>query len=403
MYNRLVRFLLPLVLLLPVFPAAAASAASPFCADCAATRRFFAQICDYIDAKKTDFDADTKSARTIFTNGYYMRTLVAGYRIFGERRYLDAAVRYADLLLEKQSPRGYWATGYGNIYLADTGSALGLFAVLHRHVDETRRKRYRDAVSRYTAAIEADGLINASGAIGTGWRADREGKITGPYKDEYTISSALTGGEVFTWMYHLTGEDKYRRTAWRALSWVLGTMREDGVIPYVLAGEGTSMAKKGDPENDFRLWERARYLTSAYVGEGVLSFDLYCGRPEWQGELRRRIRPHIEFLLRTQDPDGTWGVPDTKTSWDQKRSPGIVDFLIWYHQHVSPDPRIVAAVRKFDRFLLDPKQARAFGMLNAGAVPDPGVSSPETRVDCVTGIGGRAVAAILMPGVDADW
>lgn len=33
------------------------------------------------------------------------------------------------------------------------------------------------------------------------------------------------------------------------------------------------------------LWVNSRYLNSAYVGEGLLSFDLYCGRPDWQQEV----------------------------------------------------------------------------------------------------------------------
>lgn len=371
--------------------------------DCSVSRKFLKQVCDYIVAEKSDFTANTKSAQTIFTNGYYMRTLVAGYAVFGERRYLDVATRYADLLLAKQSPRGYWATGYGNIYLADTGSALGLFIVLNPHVDAARRQRYMGAMRRYATAIEKDGLISASGAIGTGYRADKEGNITGPYNDEYTISSALTGGEIFTWMYHATREEKYRRIAYNALRWILSTMRNDGVIPYVLLGEGSPLEGKGDPETQFRLWERARYLTSAYVGEGVLSFDLYCGQPQWRKEIRERIRPHIEFLLKTQNPDGTWAAPDSQKAWDQKRSPGIVNFLVWWHEKVEHDPRVAAAVRKFDAFLMDPARAKAFGMLNAGAKVDYSVSSPETRLDCVTGIGGRAVADIVSPLVDARW
>jgi hypothetical protein len=403
--QRSALFPLPFLLcLLPLLLTAAPTARStPFCSDCEATRRSFKQLCDYIVAERSDFTANTSSARTIFTNGYYMRTLVAGFATFGERRYLDAAIRYGDYLLAKQSPRGYWGTGYGNIYLADTGSALGLFISLNRHVDQDRRKKYFEAIRRYVKAIEDDGLINPSGAIGTGYRADQEGNITGPYKDEYTISSALTGGEIFTWMYHTTRQEKYRRVAYNALRWVLGTMRDDGVIPYVLAGEGSPLDKKNDPAVDFRLWDRARYLTSAYVGEGVLSFDLYCNQRAWKAELRKKLKPHIEFLLRAQNPDGTWAVPDTKTAWDQKRSPGVVNLLIWWYEKVDRDPRVAAAVRKFDAFLLDPARAKAFGMLNAGAVVDSSVSSPQTRVDCVTGIGGRAVGDILMPLVDARW
>ena len=360
---------------------------SPFCTDRQATLRSFRNLCEFISKEK-------RNVPTIFIGGYYMRTLVAGYQIFGEKRYLDVAIAYADGLLKKQSSRGYWPTGYGNIYLADTGSALGLFITLDRHVDKQRRERYFYAVRRYLLAIESDGLVNPSGAIGTGWRATKKGKILGPYRDEYTISSALTGGEIFTWMYYKTGRPHYREVAYRALRWILGTMRADGEIPYVLAGEGSVLGKKGDPKNDYNLWKRWPYDTSAYVGEGLLSFDLYSTQPRWKAELRKKTKPHIEWLLRTQNPDGSWAVP---RSADQKRSPGVVNFLIWYYEHVHRDPRIVTAIQKFDRFLLDPVRAKAFGLLTAGAHPK------GNGGDVVTCLTGRAMADMLSPGIDSTW
>jgi len=387
--------LLPVGLLASPLPSAAPpKEASPFCSDSEATRRFLKELCDFISKEKQDVP-------TIFIGGYYMRTLVAGYEIFGERRYLDVAIAYADNLLKKQSPRGYWGTGYGNIYLADTGSALGLFLVLSKHVAKEKQKEYFDAIQRYVTAIETDGLINSSGAIGTGWRATKDGTITGPYKDEYTISSGLTGAQIFTWMHHTTKNEKYRQVAVSALRWILSTMREDGVIPYVLAGEGTVLGKKGDPKNDQGLWERWPYCTSAYVGEGLLSFDLYCAQAEWKAEIRKKIKPHIEWLLRTQNPDGAWTV---KGSQDQKRSPGVVNFLIWYHQNVDKDPRIVAAVRKFNQFLLIPDRAKAFGILTAGGQSlDPKTGKAYLGNDIITSLTGRAVADILSPGIDSKW
>ncbi len=359
---------------------------TPFCTDREATLTYFKNLCDFIDKEK-------KEVPSIFITGYYMRTLVAGYEIFGERRYLDTAIAYADTLLRYQSDRGYWGTGYGNIYLADTGSAIALFTVLYKHVDESRRKQYFDSILKYVTAIEKDGLINPSGAIGTGWYATKEGVITAPFRDEYTISSALTGAQIFTWMYHMTKEDRYRQVAINALRWIMSTMRDDGVIPYVLAGHGSVLGKEGDPKNDYNLWERWRYDTAAYVGEGVIAFDLYCDQPEWRAEIREKIKPHIEFLIKSQNDDGTWAVPG---SADQKRSPGVVNFLIWYHQHVSQDPRIVAAVKKHNRFILSPEQGKEYGLLEYGA-------KDNTANDVVTSISGRAVADILSPGVDAKW
>jgi hypothetical protein len=366
-------------------------AAGPLCSDCRVTRDYYRKLCDYIAAEKKDVGV-------IFTGGYYMRDLVAGYRIFGDKRYLAVATSFADELLKKQSDRGYWLTGYGkNMYLADTGSALGLFITLYDHVDKDRQKQYLTSVQKYVDAIEKDGLIRPSGALDVGLRGKPDGSFSGPYKEEYTISSVLTGGEIFTWMYHMTKQDRYRQVAYKALNWVLVSQREDGVIPYNLPSSKSDLRKKGDKENDRMLWEWSPYLTSAYVGEGVLSFDLYCGQPEWRKEIRAKIKPHIEWLLRTQNPDGTWAVPGY---WDQKRSPGVVNFLVWYYNHVRKDPRILSAVRKFEKFILVPEQAKAFGIMVDGSKAE---LKDRVGYDCVTGLTGRAIADLIRPGVDAEW
>jgi len=379
--------LFAMLLIVVLFFSCTRTPKSPFCTDCEATKAYFKNLCDYIEKEKQDVP-------TIFIGGYYMRTLVSGYKIFSEPAYLNTAVTYADSLLKKQSDRGYWGTGYGNIYLADTGSALGLFITLYKYVDKERQQKYFDAIKRYVTAIENDSLINPSGAIGTGWRATKEEVITGPYKDEYTISSGLTGAEIFTWMYHKTKKDKYRRVSYNALKWVLSTMRQDGVIPYVLAGEGSVLGQTADSLNNYNLWKKWTYDTSTYIGEGIISFDLYCDQPEWKADIRKKIKPHIEFLLRTQNDDGTWAVPGSE---DQKRSPGVVNFLIWYYENVNKDARIVQAVQKFDQFLLVPENAKAFGMLNSGG--DPTVWSN----DVITSITGRAIGDILVPQLDAQW
>src|ERR1019366_5391969 len=123
-----------------------------------------------------------------------------------------------------------------------------------------------------------------------------------------------------------------------------------------------------DPKTDYHLWTWATYITSAYVGEGVLSFDLYCDRAAWRKWIQKAIQPQIEFLLRTQNPSGTWDIAGT---WDEKRAPGVVDFLVWYYEHVNKDARVARAVQKFDAFILDAQKAKWYGLLNAGAI-EPG-------------------------------
>ncbi len=359
--------------------------ASPVCGESRVSIAIFHSWCEFTIRAMNSMDE-------IFVGGYAMRGLVAGSSILGDPRYLDTAVHYADQLLDRQNEHGYWSTGYSrHVYLADTGSALGLLMSLHPLVDETRKQLYFDAVSRYVTAIEADSLILPTGAIGVGWRHTEEGRLV-PNREPYTISSALTGAQVFVWMFHHTREERYRNVAFGALRWILSTMREDGVIPYILTGDdGTTVG--GDESGETRTWESWRYDTSAYVGEGVIAFDKYCARPSWQAEIRRAIAPHIEFLLRSQNDDGTWAVPGSP---DQKRSPGVVNLLLWYHEHVSADPRIRDAVCRFERFHQSAVNARAFGMLTARA--DPTLDNA-----IVTSIAGRALAELLKPGIDSEW
>jgi hypothetical protein len=395
-------FFLVAGLLLAVPAARSAPAALPvpapaFVEDEVASKQALRQLSDYILAEKKDFPI-------IFIGGYYMRTLVAASRILGEPRYLEAAIDYADKLLAKQSPRGYWGTGYGDIFLADTGSALGLFIVLHKHVDAGRQQKYQAAIARFVQAIEQDGLVNRSGAFGVGYRATPQGEVTGIMAEEYTISSALSGGEIFTWYGRQTVDPHYQEVAYRALRWVISTMRTDGVIPYILPAIGADRAMMGTPKADAKLWQDMSYQVATYLGEGIISFDRHATWPAWKDEIRQAIRPHIEFLLRSQNGDGTWAKPD---SYDQKRSPGVANFLMWYYLNVERDERIPPAVRKFNRVLVDPAAGKEFGLMNRGAVTTWTTPANKTGNfvpnDIVTAIAGRALVEMLAPGIDSEW
>ena len=158
--------------------------------------------------------------------------------------------------------------------------------------------------------------------------------------------------------------------------------------------------KQTKPDVAEKLWNSHTYGTSVYVGEGIIAFDLYCGNPAWQKWIQRAVRPNINFLLRTQLPDGTWSQMGQK-SWDRTRSPGIVDYLIWYYEHVDHDPRIIRAVQRYDAFVTNPENGKSYGLLNDGAQAGP--KDSNNAFNTVTSLTGRALADIISPGIDARW
>jgi hypothetical protein len=362
------------------------SGATPVCGPDAGTRQAFQVLCEFAHR-------ELHSLREVFIGGYAMRTLAAGSVLLEEPRYLSTAVAWAESLLAWQDPAGYWTTGYSqHAYLADAASALGLLFVLHPRVDADRRARYEAATLRFVAAAENTGLVYDSGAWGVGWSAETATVLV-PFRDPYTIASSLAGAMVSTWLHVHTGEEHHRERAGRALRWILSTMREDGVIPYVLATDGADLDRADDPDHARVLYDEWRYDTSAYVGEGLIAFDRHGATPAWRAELREGIRPHVEFLLRSQNPDGSWGVP---RSPDQKRSPGVANFLTWWLVDVEDDPRVRRALCRFEAFLGVREQARSFGIVPAGA------SGVQDHL-IVTALTGRALASLLAPGIDTRW
>lgn len=373
------------------------AAGSAFVRDRASSALALRELCDHIVAEKAEF-------KVIFIGGYYMRTLVAAARILEEPAYLDTAVAWADSLLKRQMANGFWDTGYGTVFLADTGSALGLLMNLRPHVDPERRAMYQAAVTRFVESIERNNLIHPSGAFGVGFKLTGDGELGEPIPEEYTISSALAGGEVFTWYGVQTVDPRYQEIAFRALRWVLSTMRDDGVIPYILPLGGGDRTLAGTEKADAVLWRDMVYQVATYLGEAVIAFDRHGTWPAWKQEIRLALRPHIEFLLSTQNPDGTWGEHD---SWDQKRSPGVANVLMWFHREVEPDERMVQAVRRFNRVLTDPELGRRFGLVHRGAevtwTTKANAKGNFVPNDIVTALSGRALVEMLEPGIDSEW
>src|SRR5262245_35215177 len=80
-------------------------------------------------------------AKRLFVEGYFMRTAIAAHEVLGAAAAgldtsagLERARTFADSLVARQLPHGYWPIGYATSWLADMGAALGVFVALEPHV-----------------------------------------------------------------------------------------------------------------------------------------------------------------------------------------------------------------------------------------------------------------------------
>lgn len=291
---------------------------------------------------------------SIFINGNFARVLMAAHQITGDARYRDEAVRWADTFVGQQRQPGFWAFDgkERDIYFGDTGTAVTALARIARQAPEKKRAAYIEAMRRYARFVAegcagdpqgkgrggSPGWINKEGAVGCGYYG---GHVS---TQPYTIATATTGGAFFSELYSLTKDPTYRRIAAGAVRWLLARRKPDGEIPYTLDGKANA------------AWPLD---TMTYCAEAFVAAYTLLGDRELNAEIVREIRPSIEWLLRTQNPDGAWG---KLRSQDQQRSPGVVTLLAWYHRSVRRDPRVRQAIARYTEYLLKPENSRAYGV-----------------------------------------
>ncbi len=322
---------------------------------------------------------------SIFVEGYNQRTILGLYEITGEKRYLDIVKKWANELLATQEPEGYWLTGtggYSNVYFADTGSALGLLVNYYKYATNKEKERIVKSFDRYAEFILEKSksvggpFISDEGWMGIGYQRDpNSGQLSIVWNKPYSISTALTGASVFAAHYYLTGNEKYKQIAIKACDWMLDSMLPNGHIPYIRDDVDANRSSG-------YIWWHLPYNMPAYCGEGFISAWTFIDDANFRSSLVKRLKPHIEWILNTQNYDGSWG---QKMSQTQLRSHGTINLLVWYYYNVEKDPQIARAVQKYCGLILDKKQSKYLEI-------------EEHAI--ATSLVGRALVDVIKPGTD---
>lgn len=294
-----------------------------------------------------------------FINGNLARVLLATYKLNGNKTLLSEGLRWCDTLVSIAIPavtsRGehanYWTTGYpvpgpdGDIYIADTGTAVTALAVCWHLATPERQTAYLTAMRKYTLFVEhginaappgrgklpSSGWIlsgkNSTGALADGYY---RGKL-----DEcpYTIATGTTGAAFYGELYRInTTSSANLGVATAAAGWLANLVSTNGSMPYWLGCEVFPV--------DVHL-----YQAISYTAEGVYSVDSQIpSSSSLHSELATAFGRTVKFLIQQQNEDGTWG--DFK-SGDQQRSPRAISLMQWYSKAVTPLPGIQPAIQKW--------------------------------------------------------
>jgi hypothetical protein len=209
-------------------------------------------------------------------NGNLARVLLASYKITGNKDHLNEGMRWCDTFVTKQhhgmsgngkEKVGWWDTGYDELYIADTGTAVTTLALCYDLAEgqSTRRTTYKNALE-YFATFVAKGVNTTpkctpilpnktscdydgnKSETCNGWiksandpSLDAGGLGDGYYKGSinlspYTISTALSGGVFFAELYALTNGSNpaYANITHGAVRWLLAHKFKNGTIPYII-------------------------------------------------------------------------------------------------------------------------------------------------------------------------
>ena len=283
----------------------------------------------------------------------------------------------------------------GSIYFGDTGTAVTTLALgYHLSTNRTQQARFLEVMERYARFVlegsgeappgkngTCDGFVSPAsagidaGAVGCGYYAHR------PSVTPYTIATGTTGGAFFSELFAITGNPLYRDVVEGSIAYLARVVLASGEIPYILDGENSSTAA---PVASIGLWP---FDTIAYDTEGILAAGLHF--PERNAKMVAQFRPTVDYLLRTQGPDGFWGA---LKSADLQRSPRVVSLLSWWINATTqtrPGYVDVPATEAADRYV---------AFLVAQGVSDSGNEYGVGSATITSGMAGIAVADWLSLG-----
>lgn len=284
-------------------------------------------------------------ATSIFINGNLARSVLAASRVSGDGGAAAVGFSWCDALAAAQQPiatssgadGGWFDTGYDDLFLADTGTAVVAAELCWvMSPPGARRDAWAAMLRQYTNFV-VDGCVSAPAAghygegcppPGTGWLL-QDGSLGDGYvarrlnNFSYTIATATTGSAFLPlWAalpladHGLLPAPALQAAALAAVRWIVGNRSDDGRIPYIITPRDRA-------DHDLQC---ITYSAESFVVMARLS-------PPAREELQS-LDSTASWLLRSQNADGSWG--NASNVGEVERSPRAVSLLRFYADEYQP-------------------------------------------------------------------
>jgi len=350
------------------------------------------RYCDWLLTHRTMSGSLNPNSAEWYRSAYPVRTLLAGYDIFGRQAYLDAVTVFLDKLVSEQLPNGAWSSGFadkpvarrssqeieraqgGTTNMADVGSISTCLAVAYPYVDDARKSRYRDALRRFADDYAARWQLPTGAFSNARWMG----------KDMHVPYSVATGtqGMSFCALYAITGEEKYLRIAEHAVRFLLENWQADG-----------------RPIHHHHALDQAEVVKVTSFGDVLYYHEAILWVWHWTADeaLKEKIRQvyawHIngpKGLLAARQQGVWWPLVDP---WTNSKGAAMPLVLLEYDRSMQHDAEVAEAVRRATSLLCNPELAARLGILCDPELPWGEFSTTAT------GFGGLTLAELIRPGV----
>ncbi len=375
------------------------------------TRLALRAICDWLLAHRLangflgDFEPGRKGTNFYwYTTAYPVRTLLAGYKIFGEQKYLDAVLHIMDVLVDEQLPNGAWQQIFRDkpankltelelkdIYehewmnLADIGCIATALGLTCHEAAEPRKSRYIAALRKFCDDW-AMKWQRASGGFTNGMEAGHA------CNEIYGVATA-TEAAAFASLYAQTHDKKYMAVAEKAAHFLADHWKEDGQSICYNHHSTKGGLVLAQPVNYFGA--------DFYTIDGLFMVYHHTQEQALRDKIINVMGWYIKGekgLLALLGQNSWWPLQD---AWNNSKTAGIPLAFLNYQRQVS-DPAVDRFVSLANRFLCTANYSQRLGVMVEDADVPWGGHSLQSWAGCTvsaTGFAGLALAEMVQPGV----